>query len=241
MRKMRKMALLLLLTALPAAAAEKMAVLKLEETFLIAGDGTRIGAEAGELRVPENRAEPGSRLISLRFVRLRSTAAKPGSPIVYLAGGPGGSGIAAARGARLPLFLALREIGHVIALDQRGTGLGLGDDAETDCDETVEVYPGQPLERGRFGAAAAAAARRCAERLEREGFDLRGYTTRESAADLEDLRLALGAEKISLWGISYGSHLAFAALRRTRCIWSSTAPGMATRCCSPRQRFSRRC
>lgn len=79
--------------------------------------------------------------------------------------------------------------------------------------EAGQEAPSAPLDRGRAGAAAAAAARTCAKRLEARGFDLRGYTTRESAADLEDLRRALGAEKISLWGISYGTHLALAALR----------------------------
>ena len=41
-----------------------------------------------------------------------------------------------------------------------------------------------------------------------------GYTTVQSADDLEDLRRALGARKIDLWGISYGTHLAMAAMRR---------------------------
>jgi pimeloyl-ACP methyl ester carboxylesterase len=44
--------------------------------------------------------------------------------------------------------------------------------------------------------------------------DLTGYNSNESADDLEDLRKALGVPKISLWGISYGTHLAFATLRR---------------------------
>jgi pimeloyl-ACP methyl ester carboxylesterase len=36
----------------------------------------------------------------------------------------------------------------------------------------------------------------------------------ENVADLEALRQHLGAEKVSLWGISYGSHLALAALKQ---------------------------
>lgn len=200
--------LLLLLGALPAAAAEPGS-LKLEAIEIAAGDGTKIPAESGELRVPENRAEPGSRNIPLRFVRFKSTAAKPGSPIVYLAGGPGGSGIGAARGARLPLFLALREFGDVIAFDQRGTG----QQTELGCSEPIALDLAAPLDRAKAGAAAAAAARLCAERLKTQGIDLRGYNTRENAADLDALRRALGAEKITLWGISYGTHLALATLR----------------------------
>ncbi|MDX1578897.1 MAG: alpha/beta hydrolase, partial [Gemmatimonadota bacterium] len=79
-------------------------------------------AERGEIWVPENREDPESRSISLAYVRFPSTNPDPGSPIVYLAGGPGGSGIATARGGRFPLFMALREIGDVVAFDQRGTG-----------------------------------------------------------------------------------------------------------------------
>ena len=43
---------------------------------------------------------------------------------------------------------------------------------------------------------------------------LESYTTEESADDLEALRLALGAEKITLWSISYGTHLALSMIRR---------------------------
>ena len=82
----------------------------------------KVDAEFGTLLVPENRSNPESNLIELAFVRFKSTAKNPGSPIVYLAGGPGGSGIFAAKGSRFPLFMALREIGDVIAYDQRGTG-----------------------------------------------------------------------------------------------------------------------
>src|SRR4029453_4225692 len=44
--------------------------------------------------------------------------------------------------------------------------------------------------------------------------DLTGYNTNESADDLDDLRKALGVNQISLWSISYGTHLAFATIRR---------------------------
>jgi hypothetical protein len=57
--------------------------------------GEKITAEFGVLTVPERRNNPQSNLIELAFVRFKSTARRPRSPIVYLAGGPGGSGIAA--------------------------------------------------------------------------------------------------------------------------------------------------
>jgi pimeloyl-ACP methyl ester carboxylesterase len=72
--------------------------------------------------VPDVRAKPDARQIPIRFLRFRSRSDKPGPPIVYLAGGPGASGIAAAAGPRWPLFDALRDVADVILLDQRGTG-----------------------------------------------------------------------------------------------------------------------
>lgn len=175
-----------------------------------AEDGSRVEAEKGEFTVPENRSKPNSRTITIRFIRFRSTAAKPGNPIVYLAGGPGGSGIGAARSTRFPLFLSFREHADVIAYDQRGVN-----ESEPDmrCTERFMVSPAEPLDRAKAGAAMAAAVRQCADRLRAAGVDLAASNTRENAADLEDLRKALGAPKLVLWGISYGTHLAAAALR----------------------------
>ncbi len=43
---------------------------------------------------------------------------------------------------------------------------------------------------------------------------LEAYSSNANADDLNDLRRALGAEKLSLWSISYGSHLALTTLKR---------------------------
>ena len=58
------------------------------------------------------------------------------------------------------------------------------------------------------------AAAACHDRWLREGVDLAAYNTVENAADLNDLRLALGYGKITLIGGSYGSHLALQFLRQ---------------------------
>jgi pimeloyl-ACP methyl ester carboxylesterase len=169
-------------------------------------------AEFGTLLVPEKRSDPHSNLIELAVVRFKSTATKPGPPIVYLAGGPGGSGIGAASGSRFPLFMALREIGDVIAFDQRGTGyskpnLGCADRLSMPLD----VAPSKAIALKAIQESSADCARFWRE-LQR--VDLTGYNTNESADDLEDLRKALGVKKISLWAISYGTHLALATIRR---------------------------
>jgi pimeloyl-ACP methyl ester carboxylesterase len=171
--------------------------------------GKAVEAEEGELRVPERRGVAGSETVTLRFVRFKATSPHPGPPIVYLAGGPGSSGIQTAKEARFPLFMAMRELGDVIALDQRGAGASRPD---LDCDEPFAAPFDKPLHRSAIASMIAAEAK-CAARLRRSGVDLAGYNTRENATDLEDLRKALGAQKLVLWGTSYGTHLAAAALR----------------------------
>jgi pimeloyl-ACP methyl ester carboxylesterase len=175
-----------------------------------ANNGTVVDAEMGEIRVPENRSKPDSRMLSIRFVRFKSTSANPGPPIVYLAGGPGGAGTGAAMGSRFPLFMALREFGDVIAYDARGVNKS---EPDAQCTEEFLVKPGEPLDRVKSGAVFAEAMRRCADRLRKAGTDPGSLNTRESAADLNDLRISLGAKKLILWGISYGTHLAIATMR----------------------------
>jgi pimeloyl-ACP methyl ester carboxylesterase len=175
-----------------------------------APSGDTIHAELGELTVPERRANPSSRRITLRFVRFRSTAAKPGAPIVYLAGGPGASGIRAAAGPRFPLFMALRELGDVIALDQRGVGQSA---TMSTCTARTPADLSQPLTRAALVALTREGLTDCIAQWTAAGVDVDGYTTRENAADIEDLRRGLGVPQIALWGISYGSHLGLAVLR----------------------------
>lgn len=194
----------LLVVALPLFAAPA----KFEPYVFKTQDGKSIDAELGSFTVPENRTRPNARNLTIRFVRFKSTSAKPGHPIVYLAGGPGGSGIGALSTGRFAIANALREFGDVIAYDQRGINQS---EPDTRCTEEYLMAPGEALERGRAGAVMAEAVRRCAARL--SSVDTTTLNTRENAADLNDLRAALGAQKLILWGISYGTHLGIAAMR----------------------------
>ncbi|MET0298013.1 MAG: alpha/beta fold hydrolase, partial [Microbacterium sp.] len=54
---------------------------------------------------------------------------------------------------------------------------------------------------------------RCRDRLIEEGIDLGAYTSAASAADLADLRAALGYGPWNLYGLSYGSRLALTVMR----------------------------
>ena len=202
----------LMVGVIQVSAQPKTGTLKIKPYTFENSKGEKTEAEFGTLFVPEKRSDPNSNVIELAFVRFKSTAQNPGPPIVYLAGGPGGSGIGAAYSSRFPLFMALREIGDVIAFDQRGTGyskpnLGCFDQLSIPLD----VAPTRELSIKQLRAASKSCAEywRIIQRV-----DLTGYNTNESADDLEDLRKALGVPKISLWSISYGTHLALATIRR---------------------------
>ncbi|MEM1127590.1 MAG: alpha/beta fold hydrolase [Bacteroidota bacterium] len=200
---------LLIATALHAQPAAPP--LTLEPYTFTADDGRSVEAEKGTFRVPERRADADSRTIELAFVRFASTSDHPGPPIVYLAGGPGGSGSSSARYARFDLFMAMREVADVIAFDQRGTGLS---EQLPNCPHQWRYPLDQPGTRHGLTEVAREAAEACVDFWRGEGVDLDGYTSTESADDLESLRQVLGVDQISLWSISYGSHLALAMLKR---------------------------
>ena len=202
----------LALCVVPVLAQHKAGDLRIKPYVFENGKGEKIDVELGILIVPENRRDAQSNLIELAFVRFKSTAKNPGPPIVYLAGGPGGSGIGAASGSRFPLFMALRDVGDVIAFDQRGTGMSK---PNLTCLQRLDLPLDVVPSRAAVAGVLRDRARDCAfywHDIQR--VDLTGYNTNESADDLEDLRKALGAKQISLWSISYGTHLSLATIRR---------------------------
>jgi pimeloyl-ACP methyl ester carboxylesterase len=185
-------------------------VLTLEPYTFTGPNGVKVEVERGTFEVPENRAKPESRRIKLGFYRFKSTSPNPGPPIVYLAGGPGGTGSGTASGARFPIFMALREVADVIAYDQRGTGLS---SPTPNCIATPPFGDTTPLTRTNIVAFMRERLTTCFDRWTAQGVDIDAYTTLENAHDLDDLRRALGAELINLWGLSYGSHLGLAYLK----------------------------
>lgn len=171
--------------------------------------GQEVEAERGFFEAPEDRRDPHSRKIRLGYVRFASTAARPGPPIIYLAGGPGGEGTGAATGPRFPIFMALRAVADVIAFDQRGTGLS----------ETLPARPASTRPAPAFTEAGLTSHFRAEFQdawadWTKAGVAMTGYNTEQNADDIDDLRRHLGAEKIDLWGISYGTHLALSVLKR---------------------------
>ncbi|CAN5857173.1 hypothetical protein BH24CHL6_BH24CHL6_07100 [soil metagenome] len=152
--------------------------------------------DCGDLIVAENRSRPDGRRISLHVAiqRTYSPRAAP-DPVVYLDGGPGASPLL--DGFWTDPFLEDRDL---IVFDQRGVGLS---QPSLDCPEVLFL-----LIRDELDTMSA-----CRLRLAQGGADLGAYHSAASAADLDDLRLALGYEQWNLYGISYGSRLALTAMR----------------------------
>ncbi len=169
------------------------------------------GTVCGNLVVAENRANPAGRTIRVAVVIIRSTSPSPQpDPIVYLEGGPGASAL---ESAGFWASSPLREQRDIILFEQRGTHYS---DPYLTCPEVVEVGILNFQRDLGFEAEIAdeaGAAARCRDRLAAAGVDLSAYNSDAIAADLKDLRQALGIRQWNLYGVSYGTRAALEAMR----------------------------
>lgn len=170
--------------------------------------------KCGYLVVPENRSRPDTSFIRLHVGIFRNRSGIPNpDPVVKLSGGPGTSGLNLIRYLFSQGLDAVLETRDLIIFDQRGVGYSR---PRLDCFERQDVTP--LLLRGRLAAeeskqAIVDAFRRCRNRLLAEGVDLSAYNSASSAADLNDMRLVLGYEKLNLYAVSYGTRLALTLMR----------------------------
>ncbi|HEY93823.1 MAG TPA: alpha/beta hydrolase [Dehalococcoidia bacterium] len=174
--------------------------------------GTEV--ECGCMTVPENRRQPDGNQVTIQFAIFRSKSRNPESdPIVYLAGGPGEHALESVALTFDKRFAPLTVNRDLIVFDQRGTGYS---EPALECPELIELayeVLDQNLESDEAIALENEATRDCYERLKEQDIDLSSYNSVESAADLNDLRLALGYDEWNLFGISYGTRLALTAMR----------------------------
>jgi pimeloyl-ACP methyl ester carboxylesterase len=197
--------------------ARKTGRLVVELATLRVPNGGELEFELGTLFAPENRAERKSRSIRVGFARFKTEARTGAPPIFLLPGGPADSYLTDLKPNSLSMSLVkrlldFRAIGDVVLVDQRRFS------------ERGEVLkyryqrPGEPLDQPasveRATAIFADMARAAVKEFESKGVDLRGYTVKECADDVDDLAEALGYDRIILVGASFGSQWSFAVMRR---------------------------
>lgn len=176
---------------------------------------TELDISCGYLVVPEDRQAPDNgRQVRIHVARVRSDGADaPADPIVYLDGGPGGESLDALQFSLGPTwsdFVANRDM---IFFDQRGVGHS---EPSLECTETRQLtfdVIDEDLSAEEYLSLEFEALERCRQRLLADGVDLTQYTSEENAADVADLRIALGIDEWNLLGISYGTRLAETVMR----------------------------
>jgi pimeloyl-ACP methyl ester carboxylesterase len=167
--------------------------------------------QCGYLTVLENRAKPDGRRIRIFVMRAPAVSATPApDPIVYLSGGPGGAGSFEVASM---VALGLNADRDVIFVDQRGTHHAEPRLACPGWEQLMYDAVGRPFAADSTTTADSAAIAACRDQLAASGVDLAAYNTTENAADIAELRVALGIDRWNVYGVSYGSKLALTLLR----------------------------
>ncbi|MFK0119457.1 alpha/beta hydrolase [Streptomyces sp. NPDC090994] len=170
----------------------------------------------GTVTVPLDYARPDGKRIELTVGRVRATGKDPkGSgravprqgALVYNPGGPGASGLHFPLIGMVPEWKRLAAAYDLVGYAPRG----VAPSAPLSCQDPERSVQGPRPSPTRPSAAykkeraaeAAAYARGCAERA---GDALRHYHSLNNARDLEVIRAALGEERLTFMGASYGTY-----------------------------------
>lgn len=176
------------------------------------------GMQCARLKVPLDYAEPDGATITIGV--LRRPAGDPDGRIGALVinpGGPGTSGMVG--GLYTAQALANTPIGErfdVVGFDPRGVGASQPaveclTDAERDADRADDIEAdGTPQGVSEAEAQERAFAQKCAQRTEHGEKMLANLGTRDVVKDLDVLRSALGDDKLTYLGYSYGTRIGYA-------------------------------
>ena len=204
----------LLAAAVPASAVRPPAAAAPALSWKPCADPAQRGFQCATVRVPLDYRNPGGSRIRLAVIRHRAT--KPSRRIGTAFYNPGGP--AAAK----PLFPAVvegllapvRERFDVITWDLRGLGEStavkcFASQADEDrffagVGKPALTFPVGPLEMSSWIQRYRAFGQRCRQR---SGSLMRHITTAESARDMDLLRRAVGARRVTFLGGSYGTFL----------------------------------
>jgi pimeloyl-ACP methyl ester carboxylesterase len=151
------------------------------------------GYTCATLDVPLDHAHPGRGTLHLR-VGMGDNVHAPHGVLFVLSGGPGQPGLPILDRYVSDALSAEEHQYRIVVLDQRGTGAGA-----LDCKALQREMGSSDLTPPK-----ASAVRACARKL---GNRRQFFGTDDVVADMEDFRAALGVEKWSLDGISYGTYV----------------------------------
>jgi len=160
------------------------------------------------MNVPYDYDKPGIGSFSLNIVMRPATkkAQRIGSMLVN-PGGPGFGGTEIARNAAYYLTDSLLDYFDIVGWDPRGTG---DTTPSVDCVDNFDLYmkadssPDNEAEKQALIAEQQAFVDECGKK---SGEILPYLSTASTARDMNSIRIALGEEKITYFGFSYGSEL----------------------------------
>jgi pimeloyl-ACP methyl ester carboxylesterase len=172
------------------------------------GTGLDPQQECATIKVPLSYRDPGGRQITLAISRIRSE--RPGSrrgALLLIPGGPGGSSLSEPSTLKAKMPVAVRDAYDVVGFDPRGFGQSTPVSCGLEHDDMLAVNQRPwPAPDGDI-AGNVATERRIAQTCLRNGGPvLRSISTANEARDIDRIREALGEQRLSAWGVSYGTY-----------------------------------
>jgi pimeloyl-ACP methyl ester carboxylesterase len=165
--------------------------------------GSSEDVRCGVYQAPANRARPDGRTVPVKVIVIPARHPNPGlGPIFSLPGGPGQTQTEVDSGIETSWQ---RNDHDFVLVDHRGTSPG----GALDC-----ARPGSDADLNGYLKPFfnADMARACRAALERR-FDLADYSTAEAVEDIDEIRAALGYDRINIDTASFGSYLALMYIR----------------------------
>jgi len=177
----------------------------------VAASDVRIpaGAECGKLSVPVDYAKPDGDVARLAMIRFKATGDKIGSLIIN-PGGPGESGVGAAASLVGAMPPSIRERFDLVGFDPRGVGASTpavwcNSDADNDRQRADDQVDYTPEGVAHIESETKDFVARCVEKM---GNDfLANVGTSSVIKDLDAMRAALGDQKLTYLGYSYGTRI----------------------------------
>lgn len=166
-------------------------------------------AQCGSVVVPIDYDKPGGDTAQLALIRFPATEEKIGS-LVINPGGPGESGVEAAVSIVQSLSQSVRERFDLVGFDPRGVAssrpaLWCNSDADNDRDRADPEVDYSPAGVARIENDTKDYVQRCVDKAGTEF--LANLGTVNVAKDLDAIRAALGDDKLTYLGYSYGTRI----------------------------------